>query len=58
MLPYLSARGLRLEKRDITDDGEWYDAYWSRIPVVMMDGRVILEGKPGEGEVRGVMERI
>lgn len=47
-----------LEKRDINNNTEWYEAYWSRIPVLTYNDEVILEGRPSSTEVDVAFERL
>lgn len=47
-----------LEKRDINDNTEWYETYWSRIPVLTYNDEVILEGRPSSTEVDLAFERL
>ena len=56
--PYLQNSRFTLTHIDIEDDAAAYDLYWSRIPVLMADNRVILEGKPSEAEVTRAIQDL
>jgi len=47
-----------LVHRDIEENGDWYEQFWSRIPVLTLDDRVLLEGRPSEAEVQRVMREL
>lgn len=55
---HLKALGATLEKRDVDDDPDWEERYGLRIPVVELDGRVILEGKPTAQEAAAAFARL
>ena len=46
---------VKLIKRDITDASDWYEAYWNRIPVLVHEQEVLLEGRPEAEEVDRVI---
>lgn len=54
--PHLQARGLTLRHRDITMRRDWLRSYRLRIPVLAIDGRVVLEGRPEAAEVAAALE--
>lgn len=47
-----------LTKRDINQDSKWYEAYWSRIPVLVEGDRVLLEGRPSQRDVDDVFAKL
>jgi len=53
-------RGVEVEitRRDIDADKGWHDAYWDRIPVLMLGDRVVLEGNPTPSEINRAMAQI
>ena len=55
--PHLRVLGpaAKLIKRDITDASDWYQAYWNRIPVLVHEEEVLLEGRPDAEEVDRVI---
>ena len=56
--PWVNEHRIDLRKCDIETNDAWYEAYWSRIPVLMHDDRVILEGKPDEAQVAAAMQTL
>jgi hypothetical protein len=40
-----STRGFRVKVVDIGSDKELHDKYWDTIPVVLMDGRLVLDAR-------------
>lgn len=50
--------GVQIERRDIRDHRDWLRAYRHRIPVLVVDDRVILEGNPSEAEVDAALARL
>ena len=62
LAPHLKAAArsgaVELIMRNIEDDDAWYEKYWDRIPVVELDGKVILEGKPDENEVARAIKAL
>ncbi|MEX2213172.1 MAG: glutaredoxin family protein [Phycisphaeraceae bacterium] len=50
--------GAELIERNIEENDAWYEKYWDRIPVVELDGAVVLEGKPEAAEVATAMKRL
>ena len=55
--PHLEARGLHLTKRDISTNPAWRQTFGHRIPVLVRDGQVLLEGRPEEDEIRALFTR-
>jgi len=55
MKPYLDGSGTSLRKRFIVDRVGWTARYGERIPVVTLDDRVILEGRPDEARIAAAM---
>jgi predicted thioredoxin/glutaredoxin len=51
-LSALRALGLEPELRDVDADDELYALYDWRVPVVMVDGRVVAEGRIDKDEMR------
>lgn len=51
-LSLLRALDVEPELRDVDEDGELYALYDWRVPVVMVDGRVVGEGRIDEDAVR------
>lgn len=49
-------RGHALDVVDV-DGTEWQDPYGERLPVVVVDGAVVLEGRFGRREVRRALRR-
>ena len=58
LAPHLRRTGLALNKRDIATNEAWHHIYGDRIPVVMHDNRVILEGRPEQHEVDAAMKTL
>jgi len=60
--PYLDVLGQRKQilykKRDIADDPVWLGAFKHRIPVLVCDGRVLLEGNPSQQEIAQTMHEL
>lgn len=58
--PHLHTLGpaATLTKRDINDDHDWYESYWSRIPVLMHGDHVLLEGRPSQTDVDRVFVEL
>ena len=49
---------IQLTKRDIHENKDWRQLYKLRIPVLTLDDKVIIEGNPGEDEVRQAIETL
>jgi glutaredoxin len=47
--------GAVVEERDITVDPELYEAYWERIPVVLVDGQPHTFWRVDEGRLRAAL---
>ncbi len=47
---------LTIDEVDITGDEETYRRYKEAIPVVIVDGRIVLEGRIGEADLRQALE--
>lgn len=45
-------------KRDVGGDPSWHLLYHARIPVLALDDRVLLEGRPKDAEVMAAMTRL
>ena len=45
-------------KRDISDDPVWLDEFRDRIPVLVCDGRIVLEGNPSSDQVDVAMSQL
>jgi hypothetical protein len=61
--PHLTALrrgGLEIEliHRDIADDPAWRSVYGERIPVLLADDHVLLEGRPEPAEVSAAFARL
>ena len=56
----LSQRGVlyQWEKRDIRANPDWLEAYGLRIPVLLADGVVLLEGRPEPRDVARALGSI
>lgn len=50
--------GVRWTECDITTDEAWLARYGERVPVLVCDGRVILEGRPDSDEVAVAIARL
>lgn len=48
--PHVEGR-FKVEHRNILLEKSWYDAYWDRIPVLTLEDRVLLEGRPEQKTV-------
>ena len=51
-LSLLRALAVEPELRDVDEDGELYALYDWRVPVVMVDGRVVGEGRIDQDAIR------
>ncbi len=51
--PHLHTLGAAasLTKRNIEDNHDWYETFWSRIPVLTLGDEVLLEGRPSQTQV-------
>lgn len=49
---------ITLTKRDINDDPLWHLLYHARIPVLTLDDRVLLEGRPDDAEATTAMAHL
>jgi hypothetical protein len=58
LVPHLEKHNLSLIKRNIKDNPAWHKAYRHRIPVLVADGREILEGKSDEQTVERVVAML
>jgi hypothetical protein len=56
--PHLQRLGATLIKRNIKTNRDWLRAYRYRIPVLTLDDRVLLEGRPEPTEVDRVMTSL
>ena len=56
--PLLAARGLAYDKQALETDPAAERRYGMRIPVLLCDGRVLLEGRPTKDEVRRAVARL
>lgn len=56
--PFLQNSRFTLTLIDIEEDPAAYDLYWSRIPVLVFNDRILLEGKPSEAEVNIAMSAL
>ncbi len=48
----------QLIKRDITNDPDWQQRYGARIPVLVYNDRVILEGRPDPDHIEQVITKL
>lgn len=54
----LRAMGIELHDVNIADDPGLTEQFGFRIPVVTLDDRIILEGRPDEAQVRNAMQAL
>ena len=54
----LRAVGVEPELRDVDADGELYRLYDWRVPVVLLDGRVVAEGRIDQAALREVLPDV
>jgi predicted thioredoxin/glutaredoxin len=57
-LSALRALGVDPELRDVDADGELYGLYDWRVPVVLVDGRVVAEGRIDQAALRKVLPTV
>lgn len=57
-LSALRAAGVEPELRDVDADDELHSLYDWRVPVVMVDGRVIAEGRIDRAALRKALPRV
>ena len=53
--PWVKQNAITLTLLDIEENDAWYEMYWSRIPVLMVDDCVVVEGKPDETQLHEAM---
>ena len=54
----LRAVGVEPELRDVDADGELYRLYDWRVPVILLDGRVVAEGRIDQAALREVLPDV
>jgi len=57
-LSALKHLGVEPELRDVDADNELFDLYDWRVPVVMVDGRVIAEGRIDQAALRKALPQL
>lgn len=45
-------------KRNIADDTTWLETYRERIPVLVCEDKVVVEGRPTEAEIATAIKRL
>ncbi len=58
LAPRLKRAGAVLVKRNVDDDPDWEGQFGRRIPVLMLDDEVLMEGRPSEAQVNEAMTRL